>query len=458
MIFSSSIFLFAFLPAVLILHFIAGKKLKNWVLLLASLFFYAWGEPVNVLVMIASILINYAGCLWIAGSARKKPILVLLLVLNIGTLFYFKYLNFALETWTALTGHDPGLRKVALPIGISFFTFQIMSYVIDVYRGKVEPQKNVVSLGLYISLFPQLIAGPIVRYADIEREIRSRTVTVDKVYEGFRRFAIGFAKKVIIADQLGALADTVFAGSYPSVWGHWIGILAYTLQIYYDFSGYSDMAIGLGRCFGFTFLENFNYPYISRSVREFWRRWHMSLSGWFRDYLYIPLGGSRKGVLRTYLNLLIVFFVTGLWHGASFNFIVWGLYYGLFLIIERVGFGKLLDKAPRVLGHLYTLLIVIVGWVFFRADTLADALVYLQHMVTPYGNDLVNFHMIMDNRYWFILALGILCAMPYQKLLARMRSTKIGSVLADIAVILVFLLAISFMFGSGYSPFLYFRF
>lgn len=458
MIFSSAIFLFAFLPAVLILYFLVGKKLKNWVLLLASLFFYAWGEPVNVLVMIASILVNYAGCLWMVKTERKKPVLILLLLLNLGTLFYFKYLNFAVETWTAVTGQDPGLRKVALPIGISFFTFQIMSYVIDVYRGKVEAQKNLVSLGLYISLFPQLIAGPIVRYADIEREIRTRTVTVDKVYEGFRRFAIGFAKKVIIADQLGALADTVFAGSYPSVWGHWIGILAYTLQIYYDFSGYSDMAIGLGKCFGFTFLENFNYPYISRSIREFWRRWHMSLSGWFRDYLYIPLGGNRKGPARTYLNLLIVFFVTGLWHGASFNFIVWGLYYGLFLIIERIGFGKLLDKAPRILRHVYTLLIVIVGWVFFRADTLGDALVYLQHMFVPYGRDLVNFRMIMDARYWFILVLGIVCALPYQKLLARVRSTKAGAVLADVAVLLIFLLAISFMFGSGYSPFLYFRF
>lgn len=458
MIFSSSIFLFAFLPAVLILYFIVGKKLKNWVLLLASLCFYAWGEPVNVLVMIASILVNYAGCLWMAKAEKKKPVLVLLLILNIGTLFYFKYLNFAVETWSALTGLDPGLREVALPIGISFFTFQIMSYVIDVYRGKVEAQKNVVSLGLYISLFPQLIAGPIVRYSDIEKEIRTRTVTIDKVYEGLRRFAIGFAKKVIIADQLGALVDTVFAGRYPSVWGNWIGILAYTLQIYYDFSGYSDMAIGLGRCFGFTFLENFNYPYISRSVREFWRRWHMSLSGWFRDYLYIPLGGSRKGTARTYLNLLIVFFVTGLWHGASFNFIVWGLYYGLFLIIERIGFGKVLDKAPRILGHIYTLLIVIIGWVFFRADTLGDALIYLQHMVIPFGNDLARFRMVMDARYWFILALGILCALPYQRLLARVRRTKAGTVLADAAVILIFLLAISFMFGSGYSPFLYFRF
>ena len=459
MIFSSSVFLFVFLPAVLLVYFISPKKLRNTVLLLASLFFYAWGEPVNVLVMIASILVNYGVSLWMDKSGRgRKPLLVLLLLLNLGTLFWFKYLNFAVDTISAITGAALNIRRVALPIGISFFTFQILSYDIDVYRGKVTAQRNVISLGLYISLFPQLIAGPIVRYVDIEKEIRSRSCSIDKAYEGFRRFAIGFAKKVLIADQLGMLADTVFGGAVPSIWSHWIGIIAYTLQIYYDFSGYSDMAIGLGKCFGFTFLENFDHPYISRSVRDFWRRWHISLSSWFRDYLYIPLGGNRKGAVRTYLNLLIVFFVTGLWHGASFNFIVWGLYYGLFLILERIGFGRLLEKTPRFLQHLYTLLIVVVGWVFFRADTLEAAVQYLRGMIVPAGNDLAAFLYIMDARYWFFLAAGVLCAVPYTKLHAFLQGRKAGILLTDAAVILVFLLAICFMLGSGYSPFLYFRF
>ena len=367
MVFSSSLFLFGFLPVVLAIYFFSHNRYRNLVLLIASLFFYAWGEPRNVLVMLASILINYLLGLGIEKASKQKKLFLILSVLyNIGVLFYFKYLNFAGSIWESLTGQTLNMKTIVLPIGISFFTFQIMSYVIDVYRGNVPAQKNLINLALYISLFPQLIAGPIVRYIDVEAQIKQRESTWDGAYVGVKRFAIGFAKKVLIADQLATLADTVFAGgNYPSMLSHWIGIIAYTLQIYYDFSGYSDMAIGLGKIFGFDFLENFNYPYISRSIKEFWRRWHISLSSWFRDYLYIPLGGNRKGKVRTYINLIIVFFVTGLWHGASFNFIVWGLYYAVFLVIERLGFGKRLEKLPRIIQHVYTLLVVVIGWVFF---------------------------------------------------------------------------------------------
>ena len=338
MVFSSVLFLFGFLPIVLFVYFLSHPRYRNLVLLLASLFFYAWGEPKNVLLMLASIAVNYSlGLLIESKSKGRKLFLILSLVFNLGMLFYFKYLNFAADIWAGITGHSLGIKDIALPIGISFFTFQIMSYVIDVYRENVPAQKSIIDLALYISLFPQLIAGPIVRYVDVEAQIKHRECSWAKAYDGATRFMIGFAKKVLIADQLAVLVDLVFdrAGvGYHSIAGHWIGAVAYALQIYYDFSGYSDMAIGLGKLFGFDFLENFNYPYISRSIQEFWRRWHISLSTWFRDYLYIPLGGSRKGTVRTYINLIIVFLATGIWHGASFNFVVWGLYYAVFLVLE----------------------------------------------------------------------------------------------------------------------------
>ena len=459
MVFSSSLFLFGFLPAVLFLYFFAHQRYRNFILLLASLLFYAWGEPKNVLIMLASILVNYVfGIILEKRKKLSKLILALSVIYNVGVLFYFKYFNFVGEIWTGITGYSWNIRQIALPIGISFFTFQIMSYVIDVYRGTVPAQKNLINLALYISLFPQLIAGPIVRYIDVEAQIKERTCSWDKAYEGVKRFAIGFSKKVLIADQMALLVDSVFGGSYPSIISHWVGIIAYSLQIYYDFSGYSDMAIGLGKIFGFDFLENFNYPYIAKSVKEFWRRWHISLSSWFRDYLYIPLGGNRKGTLRTYINLLIVFFVTGLWHGASFNFIIWGLFHGLFLIIERLGFGKVLEKTPKAVQHLYTLLIVMIAWVFFRADTLNDAILYLQGMIIPYGKDVAYFNYIMDARYWFFLIAGLVFAVPYTRIAAMIRKSKVLQSIADVMIIFLFIVAICYMLGSGYSPFLYFRF
>ena len=459
-VFSSPIFLFAFLPALLLVYFFARKELRNWILVAASLFFYAFGEPRTVFLMLLSILVNYAAGLLIEKySQRKKMILTLAVLYNLAVLFVFKYLNFTVNTFNTIFGTNVAVAKIALPIGISFYTFQIMSYVIDVYRGKCGAQKSLLSLALYVSLFPQLIAGPIVRYVDIEKQIRERESTTSSLYEGFLRFGLGFAKKVLIADQLAPLVEKVFAGGYTSVPLHWIGAIAYALQIYYDFSGYSDMAIGLGKIFGFRFAENFDYPYISQSIREFWRRWHISLSTWFRDYLYIPLGGNRKGNGRTYLNLLIVFLATGLWHGASFNFLVWGLDHGLFLILERVGFGKILDRFPRWVRHLYTILIVVIGWVFFRADNLTAAVAYIGRMFVPGGNDLVQMNYVMDPQYWFCLCAGILFSIPvFRKLLRPDHPKAAGRTMYPVCVILLFVLAVCFMVGSGYSPFLYFRF
>ena len=460
MVFSSPLFLFAFLPALLVVYFLVPKQVKNIVLLGFSLVFYAYGEPVNVFIMIGTIAVNYGMGLLIEKDPKRKRLwLVLAMIVDLGTLFVFKYLNFAADTLNAMTGAALQIRRIALPIGISFYTFQIMSYTIDIYRGKCQAQRNPLNLALYVSLFPQLIAGPIVRYVDIERQIRDRQITSAGFYEGIRRFCMGFAKKILIADQLSPLVSAVFAGAYPSWMLHWAGIIAYALQICFDFSGYSDMAIGLGKMFGFDFLENFNYPYIAQSVQEFWRRWHISLSTWFRDYLYIPLGGNRKGTGRTYLNLLIVFFCTGLWHGASFNFIAWGLYYAVFLIIERVGFGKILERLPRWIRHGYTLLVVLIGWILFRADSLNAAFEYLKGMVTPSGTDWENFITAMDKQYIVFIALGILLSMPVaRKLHERMQKRKWYPWLADGMIFFSFILAICYMVGSGFSPFLYFRF
>lgn len=460
MVFSSSIFLFAFLPLLLLLYAVVPvERYRNVILLLASLGFYAWGEPKNIMIMLLSIAINYALGFAVEKDWKfKKLFLVVTVVYNLGILFIFKYLNFAVDTINHISGSSIEIAQIALPIGISFYTFQIMSYVIDVYRGNVKAQRNILNLGLYISLFPQLIAGPIVRYVDIESQITGRKISWDKAREGVIRFAIGFSKKVLIADQLSTLVDTVFGNAYPSIIANWIGIIAYTLQIFFDFSGYSDMAIGLGKMFGFDFLENFNYPYISQSIQEFWRRWHISLSSWFRDYLYIPLGGSRKGNLRTYINLIIVFFLTGLWHGASFNFIVWGLFYVIFLIIERLGFKNVLAKLPRAVRHIYSLLIIMTGWIFFRAENLSAAVSYIKGMFVTAGKDVVNFEFIMNRQYWFFLIAGIFFSMPHPKLKALAHKTEITEFISDILLMLVFIIAICYMVGSGYSPFLYFRF
>ena len=459
MIFSSAIFLFLFLPILLVVYHFADHRYRNLVLLAASLAFYVWGEPKNIVLMLLSIFVNYGLGICIDKKRKYgKCFLTLSVIFNLGLLFVFKYLNFTVGIWNQFVGEKIDIPPIALPIGISFFTFQIMSYVIDVYRKEVEAQKNILDLALYISLFPQLIAGPIVRYIDVKNQIENRETGWEIFYQGIIRFAVGFSKKVLIADQLAPLADSVFAGHYLSLPGHWVGVLAYTLQIYFDFSGYSDMAIGLGKMFGFDFLENFNYPYISKSIKEFWRRWHISLSSWFRDYLYIPLGGSRQGKIKTYRNLMIVFMLTGLWHGASFNFIVWGLFYALFLIAERLGLERMLKSLPRFFQHLYTLFIVMIGWVFFRAEGLYQAITFLKAMFIPQGNDIANLNMLLNPQYLFFMAAGIFFSAPHTRIKEKLRGSVIGCFSYDLCIITTFLFAIVFMVGSGYSPFLYFRF
>lgn len=461
MVFSTPIFLFLFLPAVLVLNYIIPKKYiaaKNVVLLIASLFFYAWGEPKNVLLMLLSIAVNYVCGLLLgrfdSDEKKRKVVLWASVVFNLGLLFFFKYFNF-------VTG---GLFPVIkLPIGISFFTFQIMSYTIDVYRRSVEPQKNLVKLALYISLFPQLIAGPIVRYIDVEKQLTYRECTAEKTARGMIRFSMGLAKKVIISNTVAAVCDGIF-GSTNTVpaFTAWVGVICYALQIYFDFSGYSDMAIGMGHMLGFDFLENFNYPYVSCSVQEFWRRWHISLSSWFRDYLYIPLGGNRRGKVRTYINLIIVFACTGLWHGASFSFIVWGLWHGLFLVIERLGFKKALDKLPKFIGWIYTMLVVLVGWVFFRADTLPAAMKYLGEMFS-FSGGVANGMAQFDNLSFIITAIAlVLCTPVYQLVKGKLEKTEVGKkaafVIGAVLATGLFILSVIFLTGSGYNPFIYFRF
>ena len=461
MVFSTPIFLFLFLPAVLVLNYIIPKKYiaaKNVVLLIASLFFYAWGEPKNVLLMLLSIAVNYVCGLLLgrfdSDEKKRKVVLWASVVFNLGLLFFFKYFNF-------VTG---GLFPVIkLPIGISFFTFQIMSYTIDVYRRSVEPQKSLLKLALYISLFPQLIAGPIVRYIDVEKQLTYRECTAEKTARGMIRFSMGLAKKVIVSNTVAAICDGIF-GSTNTVpaFTAWVGVICYALQIYFDFSGYSDMAIGMGHMLGFDFLENFNYPYVSCSVQEFWRRWHISLSSWFRDYLYIPLGGNRRGKVRTYMNLIIVFACTGLWHGASFSFIVWGLWHGLFLVIERLGFKKVLDKLPKFIGWIYTMLVVLVGWVFFRADTLSAAMKYLGEMFS-FSGGVANGMAQFDNLSFIITAIAlVLCTPVYQLVKGKLEKTEVGKkatfVIGAVLATGLFILSVIFLTGSGYNPFIYFRF
>jgi len=373
-------------------------------------------------------------------------------------LFIFKYLDFLIAIINKIFSLNLPLCQIALPIGISFYTFQIISYVIDVYRGNVVAANNILKLGLYISLFPQLIAGPIVRYADIEKQIDKRKATWEGVEYGAIRFMEGFAKKILIADQLSSLVDYSFSGLYPSWLLKWIGIIAYTLQIYYDFSGYSDMAIGLGKIFGFDFLENFNYPYISESVQEFWRKWHISLGSWFKDYLYIPLGGNRKGDIRTLFNLFVVFLFTGLWHGANYNFVVWGIYYAFFIILERCGLNKQLIRLPKWIRHLYLLTIVTFGWILFRADGILEALNYIKEMFTIRDMSFEYFSFVMNAQYWFFLVIGIFFAIPHNYLKEWHKNNTYADVLYKVSLIIVFIIAISYMVGSGYSPFLYFRF
>lgn len=457
MVFSSEIFMFIFLPIVLALYYLV-KPGRNIILLIASIFFYAWGEPVYVLLMFFSICANYIFGILMEkydNEVARRVILSVCCLVNLSLLGYYKYAGFIAENLNKF-GLNVNVKDISLPIGISFYTFQAMSYVIDVYRREVPAQKSILKLGLYISMFPQLIAGPIVRYTTIQEEIDNRTVNLTDFYEGCKRFMFGFSKKILIADSVSKIADTAFSFDTPSMNMAWMGAIAYTIQIYFDFSGYSDMAIGLGRMFGFHFLENFDYPYISKSIREFWRRWHMSLGQWFRDYVYIPLGGSRCSYSRVCMNYLIVFFLTGLWHGASWNFVVWGLWYALFILCERTALRiNKSFKAPNVLAHIYTMLIVVMGWVFFRTETCVSAIKYLLSMFSFRFDHSVIINVPMEQA--FFLLVGIILSLPVFQLIIKKESV-INTVLTDFLAIIFFVLGIMYMVGNGFSPFLYFRF
>ena len=457
MVFSSTLFLFLFLPIMLAIYYVTGVRFKNYVLLLGSLIFYSWGEPRYILLMLLSILVNFSiGIVMnlVTEKVSRRLILVVGIIFNLSMLIAFKYLNFIAEICYSLFHISFNLPDIVLPIGISFYTFQILSYLIDVYRRNTQVQRNVLNLGLYISLFPQLIAGPIVRYQDVERQIQKRNVTTESFGEGIRLFMAGFSKKILLADQLAPLANLAFSSQPPSFILAWVGVICYTLQIFFDFSGYSDMARGLGRMFGFDFTINFDLPYISQSITEFWRRWHISLSTWFRDYVYIPLGGSRCSARRASVNLLIVFILTGIWHGASWNFVIWGLYYGILLVLEKNLLKKYLDKAVPILRHIYTLLIVLVGWVVFRADTLTQAWAYIKSLFCfSLENGRLAISYLTLEKGFFIICGILLSTSLTQKLNARLPLS-----IQNFSLYFIFLLSILYMIGSGFSPFLYFRF
>lgn len=465
MLFSSTTFLFFFLPLVLIIYynpFVQNRIFHNVFLLLASVFFYAWGEPIYVILMLLSISVNYLLGIFVEnfrGTSYEKMPIVVAVVFNVGILFLFKYLRFFCENLMLLSGKEWDLPNIVLPLGISFYTFQAMSYVIDVYRKKGEVQRNPLNVGLYITFFPQLVAGPIVRYETIAWEIENRNENLNDFTEGATRFIWGLGKKVLIANNTAVLADACFAdpGSL-SAGAAWIGAIAYALQIYFDFSGYSDMAIGLGRMFGFHFLENFNYPYLAVSIRDFWKRWHISLSTWFRDYIYVPMGGSRVSKKsRMVWNLFVVWALTGIWHGANWTFIVWGIFYFVLLLIER------LTKFPEKLGkfgHVYALFFILIGWVFFRSDSLGEAVLYFKAMAG--GNGLGRW---ADN--WNTLPFGNLIFVFFgvigstsllSKLESRNKEKTWWNVLYGLATLFVFLLAVSEVVNTSYNPFIYFNF
>ena len=454
MVFSSTVFLFLFLPLVIMIYynpFVKGRKFKNLFLLLASLFFYAWGEPVYVFLMLISISVTWMLAFFLRGR-YKKVVLTVGIVYHVGVLFIFKYLTFLTSQLGLILNQDFSYIKIALPIGISFFTFQLMSYFLDVYKGEAKPQKNIFNLGLYVSLFPQLIAGPIVRYNEIEEQINTRVESIENVSAGMKRFIYGLSKKLLLADYLSAIADSSFTriGDQTVVMA-WFGILAYSLQIYFDFSGYSDMAIGLGKIFGFEFAENFNYPYISKSIVEFWRRWHISLSRWFRDYVYIFLGGGYGKPLKVAFNLAVVWILTGIWHGANWTFLVWGILYYLLIVIEK--FTGIIDKMGKF-SRVYTLVAVMLCWVVFRANNLGEAFLYIENMFGMNAGNSYSLSAIKDETGYAVILLAsvIGCTPLVKKILDKFAAIE------GIWIFLIFALSLIKATSSSYSPFIYFNF
>ncbi|WP_107038124.1 MBOAT family O-acyltransferase [Brumimicrobium mesophilum] len=473
MLFNSIVFLFAFLPVLLLLYYLTPNKYRNYTLLVFSLIFYAWGGVSYSLILIGSILINYLFVKQIEkNNSLKKNWLIIGLIVNILIIVFFKYLDFLINNINVIgstfsTGFDAiPYQNIILPLGISFFTFQQMSLIWDVYRNENTQKTSLSNVALYISLFPQLIAGPIVRYNDIVEQIQVRVSSISLFRSGVQRFVLGLFKKVVIANTCGELADSIFNHSFelldtPTAW---LGIIAYSLQIYFDFSGYSDMAIGLGRMFGFKILENFNFPYISKSIQEFWRRWHISLSTWFRDYVYIPLGGNRNGTYKTYFNLTLVFLLTGIWHGATWSFVIWGLFHGFFLIMERIGLKKILDKLPKGIQWFYAIIVVMIGWVLFRIEIFSEAIIYIVKLFSfeNIGSSKVISH--LNNERLAVLVLALLSSSLFfvkiKEFFDRRNITQsIGTqIMLDIGIVLMLLLCIFYINSGSYSPFIYFRF
>lgn len=469
MVFSSLLFLFRFLPAVLLAYYLLPRRCRNLVLFLASLFFYAWGEPVYVFLILFSTLVDYFAGRAVAHCKEKgksgRAAVLCSAVVNLALLGFFKYGNFFSGIVRHLTGLPMPEFHLSLPIGISFYTFQTMSYTIDVYRGDARVQKNFIAFGAYVSLFPQLIAGPIIRFKDIAEQLNKRRESLSLFCQGIIRFTTGLGKKVLIANQVGILWEEISAIGTDNLTTAtaWLGILAFTLQIYFDFSGYSDMAIGLGAMFGFSFPENFNYPYESKSITEFWRRWHISLGTWFREYVYIPLGGNRKGVGRQIFNLSVVWFLTGLWHGAHLNFVLWGIYYGVLLVIEKFVLKPLTERLPRILQHTYTMILVMIGWALFSWQDMADSAGYMQTMFFGAGAGLANqqtlYFLLSNGVLLFIAALGSLSCIKklINKRLLPKQTVRRG-LAESVFVTAVFLACLAMLINSDYNPFLYFRF
>ena len=468
MLFSSITFLYYFLPAVIFLYFIVPFKFKNFILMIVSLFFYAWGEPTYVFLMIGVSLISYIFGFLIDRFRENKKLSKLFmfvsLISSFSILAIFKYADFFIENVNSIFNSNIALLKLALPIGISFYTFQIASYTIDLYWGNIKLQKSFIKFMTYVSMFPQLIAGPIVRYSDIEKEIDDRKITRADVAYGVRRFTLGLSKKILLANVLGEFVDIVKTSKEISVLYMWLYVVAYALHIYFDFSGYSDMAIGLGKAFGFTFPENFNYPYISKSITEFWRRWHLTLSTWFRDYIYIPLGGNRVSKLKWYRNILVVWAFTGLWNGASWNFVIWGLMFAAILVLEKLFLGKLLEKMPTILKRIYTLLIVFISWVVFDATSLAQITERLSIMFGLGGVPLVTTETLYYLKsYLIVFVIGIIGATPLPSMLVKKISDKETwhkfVNLAEVVVLpLLLVVSTAYLVDGSFNPFLYFRF
>ena len=468
MVFSSLSYLLLFMPLAILLYFVVPRKARNFILFVVSLLFYAWGEPIYVVLMIFSTLVDYSHGLllekWEDKPALRRAVLISSCVINLGLLCFFKYAGFAVQSVNDLLGLSLKVPSVALPIGISFYTFQTMSYTVDVYRGDAKAQHNIIDFGAYVALFPQLIAGPIVQYKTVAEELNNRRENIDDFADGVTRFMTGLGKKVLLANNAGIIWDAVSGGDLSSlpVLSAWIGILAYSFQIYFDFSGYSDMAIGLGRMLGFHFLENFNYPYLSKSITEFWRRWHISLGSWFRDYVYIPLGGNRQGFAKQIRNICVVWLLTGLWHGASWNFVLWGVYFGVLLIIEKLFLLNILKKLPAAVSHVYTLLLVIISWAIFAIDDMGRLGQFIGAMFGAGGSfaDANSLYLLATNAILFVIL--AVAATPAPKLLAGKLMAKLGeksgAIVQNAAFIGIFVLSVAYIVDASYNPFLYFRF